>query len=146
MLLDDVLCNKLRFIPITIYDTGNNITNDGILSYAQNAAKDYNKGFIVLEELYDLSSEELNSLYKKYNKEYEGKGLIPEKKDESVLELKLEAIKHVYEYKEEIRKENEERMKKQETKKRLMEAIKEKEMQSLKNMSKEDLEKMLNDF
>ena len=24
------LCNKVRFIPITLYDSNNNITNDGI--------------------------------------------------------------------------------------------------------------------
>ena len=24
------LCNKVRFIPITIYDSSNNVTNDGI--------------------------------------------------------------------------------------------------------------------
>lgn len=116
MFFDDILVNRIRF--------------------------EY-KGLISLEDLYGLSSEELNELYKKYNKEYAGEGLIEESRENKILKMKMDAIKHVFDYKEKMKKEHQEEIKQKQRKDKLMKALEEKELQSLSKMSKEDLEDML---
>ena len=116
MLFDDILVNKIRF--------------------------EY-KGLISLEDLYDLTSEELNELYKKYNKEYTGEGLLEESNENKTLKVKMDAIKHVFEYKEKMKKEHQEEIKLKQRKDKLVKVLEEKELQSLSKMSKEDLEDML---
>lgn len=96
-----------------------------------------------LEDLYDFNIDELNSLYKRYNKEYEGEGLFDDKKDESI-NLKLQAIKHVYEYKTEQEAKKIESQKHKEIRERLFKVLEEREVHSLNKMNKEELDNMLN--
>ena len=104
------------------------------------------KGQISIEDLYDLSKDELDDLFKKYNKMYTGEGLMEGKKEDDILKLKLDVIKMVFNYKEEQERKNAEELKNKQIKDRLLKALEDKEIQSLHEMSKEDLKKMLNDF
>lgn len=104
---------------------------------------EYDGKTITLEDLYDFNIEELNAIYKQYNKEYEGDGLYDDGKDESI-NTKLQAIKHVYEYKIDQESKKKELAKRNEIKERLFEALEERQFHSLNNMTKEELRNMLN--
>lgn len=62
------------------------------------------KGSIGLEELWDLSSEELNSIYVKLVSSLKSKevGLLKtKKKEDEILDLKVKIVEHIFEVKEE---------------------------------------------
>lgn len=104
---------------------------------------EHDGNLISIEDLYDFTKEELNLLYKKYNKQYEGEGLYDDGKDETI-NAKLQAIKHVYEYKLEQEAKNKELAKRKEIKERLFKVLEERQVHSLNTMTKEELENMLN--
>ncbi len=106
------------------------------------------KGQISLEDLYDLSMQELDNLYKKYTLK------IKEEKIQSLMnneyksdnEIKHELIKHVFHYKQDLYIKHNQNIEKQETKARVMEIIKRKQDTELENKSIRELEEMIKDL
>lgn len=110
------------------------------------------KGLILVEDLYDLSLEDLNDLYIRINhdlKEDSAEGLLEttEKSEKfSTLRLKLELIKHIFQQKKDfIQNQKDEKIRK-EKKQKIMELIAGKQDQALQEKSEEELMKMLEDL
>lgn len=108
-----------------------------------------NKGSLSVEDLWDLSSTQLDATYRAMTKELReqgGESLMQKDNDNTVLTDKIEIIKHIFLVKQEeiaARKAAEENRNKRQ---RIMEILEQKRDASLQNMSEEDLQKMLNDL
>ena len=108
-----------------------------------------NKGSLSVEDLWDLSSTQLDATYRAMTKELReqgGESLMQKDNDNTVLADKIEIIKHIFLVKQEeiaARKAAEENRNKRQ---RIMEILEQKRDASLQNMSEEDLQKMLNDL
>lgn len=108
-----------------------------------------NKGSLSVEDLWDLSSTQLDAIYRAMTKELReqgGESLMQKDNDNTVLADKIEIIKHIFLVKQEeiaARKAAEENRNKRQ---RIMEILEQKRDASLQNMSEEDLQKMLNDL
>lgn len=108
-----------------------------------------NKGSLSVEDLWDLSSTQLDAIYRAMTKELReqgGESLMQKDNDNTVLTDKIEIIKHIFLVKQEeiaARKAAEENRNKRQ---RIMEILDQKRDASLQNMSEEDLQKMLNDL
>ena len=108
-----------------------------------------NKGSLSVEDLWDLSSTQLDAIYRTMTKELReqgGESLMQKDNDNTVLADKIEIIKHIFLVKQEeiaARKAAEENRNKRQ---RIMEILEQKRDASLQNMSEEDLQKMLNDL
>lgn len=108
------------------------------------------KGTLSTEDLFDLSVEELDSIYKKLNKqkkEQKEDSLLGEKIPKSTkLDIKIEIIKEIVNQKlkerDDLKKAQETRMKKQ----KIMEILASKQDDALNNKTPEELEAMLNDL
>lgn len=108
------------------------------------------KGLISVEDLWDLSVQNLDSIFKTLNmqlKEASQESLLNVKtKENEMLELQIEIIKHIAEVKVE---ENNKKLKEKEVKQKKQEIIaiiESKKQASLQNMPVEDLEKMLKEL
>lgn len=108
-----------------------------------------NKGSLSVEDLWDLSSTQLDAIYRAMTKELReqgGESLMQKDNDNTVLTDKIEIIKHIFLVKQEeaaARRAAEENRNKRQ---RIMEILEQKRDASLQNMSEEDLQKMLNDL
>lgn len=108
-----------------------------------------NKGSLSVEDLWDLSSTQLDATYRAMTKELReqgGESLMQKDNDNTVLADKIEIIKHIFLVKQEeiaARRAAEENRNKRQ---RIMEILEQKRDASLQNMSEEDLQKMLNDL
>lgn len=108
-----------------------------------------NKGSLSVEDLWDLSSTQLDATYRAMTKELReqgGESLMQKDNDNTVLADKIEIIKHIFLVKQEeiaARRAAEENRNKRQ---RIMEILDQKRDASLQNMSEEDLQKMLNDL
>lgn len=108
-----------------------------------------NKGSLSVEDLWDLSSTQLDATYRAMTKELReqgGESLMQKDNGNTVLADKIEIIKHIFLVKQEeiaARKAAEENRNKRQ---RIMEILEQKRDASLQNMSEEDLQKMLNDL
>ena len=108
-----------------------------------------NKGSLSVEDLWDLSSTQLDAIYRAMTKELReqgGESLMQKDNDNTVLTDKIEIIKYIFLVKQEeiaARKAAEENRNKRQ---RIMEILEQKRDASLQNMSEEDLQKMLNDL
>ena len=107
-----------------------------------------NKGSLSVEDLWDLSSTQLDATYRAMTKELREQGgeSLMKDNDNTVLADKIEIIKHIFLVKQEeiaARKAAEENRNKRQ---RIMEILEQKRDASLQNMSEEDLQKMLNDL
>lgn len=108
-----------------------------------------NKGSLSVEDLWDLSSTQLDAIYRAMTKELReqgGESLMQKDNDNTVLTDKIEIIKHIFLVKQEeatARRAAEENRNKRQ---RIMEILDQKRDASLQNMSEEDLQKMLNDL
>lgn len=108
-----------------------------------------NKGSLSVEDLWDLSSTQLDATYRVMTKELReqgGESLMQKDNDNTVLADKIEIIKHIFLVKQEeiaARRAAEENRNKRQ---RIMEILEQKRDASLQNMSEEDLQKMLNDL
>ena len=108
------------------------------------------KGMISVEDLWDLSLENLDSVYKTLNsqiKRAQEESLLNIKsKEDSVLEMKIEIIKYIVEYKQaEIAKRaaaSENKAKRQ----RILEILAAKQDADLQSKSLDELQKMLNEL
>jgi len=105
------------------------------------------KGLCSVEDLWDLSVQNLDSIYKKLNSELKQKkeeSLLEQKnKEDETLELKIKIIKYIVETKLAEKKEAMEYKERIEKKKKIMSIIAEKQDEKLKNLPLDELEKTL---
>lgn len=105
------------------------------------------KGLCTVEDLWDLTVEELDSIFKTLNKklkEQEGESLLETKtSDDEALELKIDIIKHIVNVKQEERRQYMDQSLKASKKKKLLEIIAMKQDEQYKSMSLEDLNKLI---
>ena len=108
------------------------------------------KGWVSVEELWDLSVEDLDSIFKALNsqlKEINEESLLKTKtKENKELDTKIEIIKYIVKVKleeEDLRLKAKER---REKKQRIMEIMAAKQDETLQNMSMEELERMLDEL
>ena len=102
------------------------------------------KGVISTEDLWDLSVESLDNVFKTLNSEMkktkEESLLSTKSKDDEVLELKIEIVKHIVAVKKEAR---ERKFLDRERNQKIMSIIAAKQDEQLHNMSVEELQKLL---
>lgn len=107
------------------------------------------KGICTVEDLWDLPLKSLDEMYKglvKMRKESKEESLLSEKKptkEDNLLELKIDLLKHVVEVRLAEKKVRELAAEKAEKKKKIMAIIAEKQDKELYNKDVTDLEKML---
>ena len=107
------------------------------------------KGLLSVEDLFDLTFEELDTLYKQLGeklKTLSGDSLLTEENpDIEELKLKLALVKDVFDIKDADRKALEMKLAKSEKKQQILSIINEKKNAELYDKSIEELEDMLND-
>ena len=105
------------------------------------------RGICTVEDLWDLSVENLDAIYKilkKQQNENEAESLLAKNKNEdSILNDKIEIIKEIVADKIETKKKLENAAKKRAQNQRILEIIADKENDELKNKSIDDLKAML---
>lgn len=105
------------------------------------------KGMISVEDLWDLSVENLDSIYKTLNaklKEAKQESLLDTKTEKDVeLDTQIEIVKYIVATKQEEAKKKIEDKNRREQRQKIMEIIASKQDAALYNMSIEDLTKML---
>ena len=106
------------------------------------------KGSITAEDLWDLSPEQLNSVYKALSKEKKNsdeESLLDTRrsKDEEALTNRIEIVKYIFDVKQAEAQAKREEAKRYAQKQKIMSIIADKEDQALKSLSVEDLKKLL---
>ena len=105
------------------------------------------KGMISTEDLWDLSVENLDNVFKMLNSEMkktkEESLLSTKSKDDEVLELKIEIVKHIVAVKQEEKEVREKKFLNRERNQKIMSIIAAKQDEQLHNMSVEELQKLL---
>ena len=105
------------------------------------------KGVISTEDLWDLSVESLDNVFKTLNSEMkktkEESLLSTKSKDDEVLELKIEIVKHIVAVKQEEKEARERKFLDRERNQKIMSLIAAKQDEQLHNMSVEELQKLL---
>lgn len=105
------------------------------------------KGMINIEDLWDLSVENLDKVFKCLNAEMkktkEESLLSTKSKDDEVLEMKIDIVKYIVEVKQKEKEEREKMFLNKERNKKIMSIIAAKKDEELKNMSVEELQKLL---
>jgi len=110
------------------------------------------RGVISIEDLYDLSLEELNILYMQINKklkEQTDEGLLREARSNKYtesLQLQLDLLKHIFDEKEAAMQAIKAEKLRKDKKARIMEIISNKQDQELLNKPTEELMKMLDEL
>lgn len=108
------------------------------------------KGLCTIEDLWDLSLEELNSIYRDINsqlKEHKEESLLDKKtKQEELLELTINIIKHIFETKQQEQKEREGAILKAERKQKILGIIANKQDAELQDKSIEELNKLVDEL
>lgn len=109
------------------------------------------KGLISTEDLWDLSLQDLDSIFKTLNSQLKALGeesLLVEVEDKgaAVLRNKIDIIKYILRAKLETKTRNEQAAANAAKRQRIMEVIASKEDAALRDMSVEDLTKMLNEL
>lgn len=109
------------------------------------------KGLISTEDLWDLSPQDLDSIFKTLNSQLKALGeesLLAEAEDKGagVLRNKIDIIKYILREKLETRARNEQAAANAAKRQRIMEVIASKEDAALRDMSVEDLTKMLDEL
>ena len=105
------------------------------------------KGMISTEDLWDLSVENLDNVFKTLNSEMkktkEESLLSTKRKDDEELELKIEIVKHIVTVKQEEKEAREKKFLDRERNQKIMSIIAAKQDEQLHNMSVEELQKLL---
>lgn len=105
------------------------------------------KGNLSTEDLWDLSTGELNILAKKFNKELkeakEEDFLEERNKEDTILQLKFDVVLHVLKTKKKEIEEANEAHKRRAKRNKLLEILAKKQDNALENMSEEDILKEL---
>lgn len=105
------------------------------------------KGMINIEDLWDLSVENLDKVFKCLNAEMkktkEESLLSTKSKDDEVLEMKIDIVKYIVEVKQKEKEEREKMFLNKERNQKIMSIIAAKQDEELQNMSVEELQKLL---
>lgn len=105
------------------------------------------KGMISVEDLWDLSVENLDTVFKCINAEMkktkEESLLSTKSKDDEVLEMKIKIVKYIVEVKQKEKEEREKMFLNKERNQKIMAIIAAKQDEELQNMSVEELQKLL---
>lgn len=105
------------------------------------------KGMISVEDLWDLSVENLDTVFKCINAEMkktkEESLLSTKSKDDEVLEMKIKIVKYIVEVKQKEKEEREKMFLNKERNQKIMSIIAAKQDEELQNMSVEELQKLL---
>lgn len=105
------------------------------------------KGMISVEDLWDLSVQNLDSVFKALNserKQSEEESLLNvQTKEDEVLEIKIEIVKHLVEIKVSEQEERNKAKDKKEQKQKLMAILARKENEELEGKSTEEIKKMI---
>ena len=108
------------------------------------------RGMISVEDLWDLSVTNLDKIFKELNsqvKQSKEESLLDTKtKEDEVLEIKIEIIKHIVSVKQEEMAAREKEIEKRAQKQKIMSIIAEKKDEALHNSSVEELTKMLEEL
>ena len=127
------------------------MTTTNIFEYAvRNKVRFPFKGLISVEDLWDLSLTNLDSIYKTLNKEVkqsEEESLLTTKTSvDTELEIQIAIVKHIVTVKLEEQEVREKAAAKKAQKQKIMSIIATKEDEALQNTSVEDLKKMLDEL
>ncbi len=127
------------------------MTTTNIFEYAvRNKVRFPFKGMISVEDLWDLSLTNLDSIYKTLNKEVkqsEEESLLTTKTSvDTELEIQIAIVKHIVTVKLEEQEVREKAAAKKAQKQKIMSIIATKEDEALQNTSVEDLKKMLDEL
>ena len=127
------------------------MTTTNIFEYAvRNKVRFPFKGMISVEDLWDLSLTNLDSIYKTLNKEVkqsEEESLLATKTSvDTELEIQIAIVKHIVTVKLEEQEVREKAAAKKAQKQKIMSIIATKEDEELQNTSVEDLKKMLDEL
>jgi hypothetical protein len=105
------------------------------------------RGMVTVEDLWDLSVENLDSIYKTLNskvKQAKEESLLESKnKEDEVLEVQIEIVKHIVKTKLEENALRLQEKAKKEKKQKLLSLLSEKQDEDLKNKSAEEIQAML---
>lgn len=105
------------------------------------------KGMVSVEDLWDLSVENLDTVFKCINAEMkktkEESLLSTKSKDDEVLEMKIKIVKYIVEVKQKEKEEREKMFLNKERNQKIMSIIAAKQDEELQNMSVEELQKLL---
>ena len=108
------------------------------------------KGMISVEDLWDLSQTQLDSIYKALNKEakanQEDSLMFSQTQTDLDLQAKIEIVRHIYTTKEQDAARRAAAAENAEKKRRILEILEQKQEDSLKNKSEDELIKMLNEI
>lgn len=103
------------------------------------------RGSLTIEELWDLSIEELDSVYIKLRNSKKETGLLDVEKSpkNDDIELKMDIVKEVFRVKTEEMETRKVEILKEQERQEIMEALRAKDSEELKNMTRDELEKKL---
>jgi len=108
------------------------------------------KGLVSVEDLWDLTPRNLDSIFKVLNsqlKQVKEESLLDVRtKEDKELDLQIELVKYVVRVKLEEAELRKQAVEKKEKKQKLMAILAEKQDESLKNMSEADIQKMLDEM
>ena len=108
------------------------------------------KGMISTEDLWDLTMDQLDSIYKTLNadvkKSQEDSLLSSNTEENTELNIKIEIVKYIFNEKKKAVEERQKAMRNAEKRQRILEVLAKKQDESLQNMSEDELLKMLNDI
>lgn len=107
------------------------------------------RGLISVEDLWDLSLTQLDTIYKKLSAEIKNRvedSLLEEEKPDDEATLKVEIVKHIFGVKKSEQNARKAEVARRQQKARIMEILAEKQDEGLKGKSEEELLKMLEEL
>jgi len=108
------------------------------------------KGMISVEDLWQLSPRDLDTIFKSLNselKKVKEESLLETKSmEDQILDVKIQIVKHIFNIKQEEEKLRVEAKQNKEKKQKLMEILASKQDQDLLNKSSEDIQKMIDEL
>lgn len=107
------------------------------------------KGLVSVEDLWDLSVEDLDGIYKRLNsklKESKEDSLLERDKTDTALDFQVAIVRHIVEVKLAEAEERKTQIERKEKRQKIMEILSQKQDASMQAMSVKDLQKMLNEL
>lgn len=125
--------------------------NEKIFEFAtRNKVRFPYRGVISVEDLWDLSVENLDSIFKALNrqvKQTQEESLLEIKtKEDKLLEIQIAIVKHIVEVKVEEEEKRQKARERKEQKQKIMSIMASKQDEALQNKSLDELKKMLNEL
>lgn len=107
------------------------------------------KGWISVEELWDMSLQELDTIYKNLNKQAKSESeesLMDKNNVDEDLMNRIEIVKYIFNVKQTEAEEKKAKLDNAEKKRKILDILAEKKDESLRNASEEELMKMLDEM